>query len=163
MPVPNDLIHGNSYGRCGYNVWSTASPPPVSGVHRGSGIGKTIEPFTIVLGGQIRTEKCDGGSREPTEGCWFHDVESSNSIAQFVMSLHRMSSEMLSIGVDHVVFPVEEVDKLSVMPRAQRAAKYMTAMGLWRPPSGPGSPGPLPTSTCPSCMNCLLWQKRDIQ
>ena len=40
-------------------------------------------------------------------------------LAQFVMSLHRMSSEMLSIGVDHVVFPVEEVDKLSVMPRAQ--------------------------------------------
>ena len=75
-------------------------------------------------------------------------------LAQFVMSLHRMSSEMLSIGVDHVVFPVEEVDKLSVMPRAQRAAKYMTAMGLWRPPSGPGAPGPLPTSTCPSCMNC---------
>ena len=75
-------------------------------------------------------------------------------LAQFVMSLHRMSAEMLSIGVDHVVFPVEEVDKLSVMPRAQRAAKYMTAMGLWRPPSGPGAPGPLPTSTCPSCMNC---------
>ena len=75
-------------------------------------------------------------------------------LAQFVMSLHRMSSEMLSIGVDHVVFPVEEVDRLSVMPRAQRAAKYMTAMGLWRPPSGPGAPGPLPTSSCPSCMNC---------
>ena len=75
-------------------------------------------------------------------------------LAQFVTSLHRMSSEMLSIGVDHVVFPVEEVDRLSVMPRAQRAAKYMTAMGLWRPPSGPGAPGPLPASTCPSCMNC---------
>ena len=37
------------------------------------------EPFTIVLGGQIGTGKCYGGSREPTEGCWFHDVESSNS------------------------------------------------------------------------------------
>ena len=59
-------------------------------------------------------------------------------LEQFVMSLHRMSAEMLSIGVDHVVFPVEEVDKLSVMPRAQRAAQYMTVMGLWRPPSGLG-------------------------
>ena len=75
-------------------------------------------------------------------------------LAQFETSLHRMSSEMLSIGVDHVVFPMEEVDKLSVMARAQRAAKYMTAMGLWRPPSGPGAPRPLPASTCPSCMNC---------
>ena len=75
-------------------------------------------------------------------------------LGQFVTSLHRMSAEMLSIGVDHVVFPVEEVDRLSVMPMAQRAAKYMTAMGLWRPPSGPGAPGPLPTSTCTSCMNC---------
>ena len=75
-------------------------------------------------------------------------------LGQFVTSLHRMSAEMLSIGVDHVVFPVEEVDRLSVRPRAQRAAKYVTAMGLWRPPSGAGAPGPLPTSTCTSCMNC---------
>ena len=75
-------------------------------------------------------------------------------LGEFVTLLHRMSAEMLSIGVDHVVFPVEEVDRLSVMPRAQRAAKYMTAMGLWRPPSGPGAPGPLPTWTCTSCMNC---------
>ena len=75
-------------------------------------------------------------------------------LGQFVTSLHRMSAEMLSIGVDHVVFPVEEVDRLSVMQRAQRAAKYMTAMGLWRPPSGPGAPGLLSTSTCTSCMNC---------
>ena len=75
-------------------------------------------------------------------------------LEQFVMSLHRMSAEMLSIGVDHVVFPVDEVDRLSVMPRAQRAAKYMSAMGLWRPPSGVGSPGPLPVSSCTSCMQC---------
>ena len=73
-------------------------------------------------------------------------------LAQFVTSLHRMSSEMMIIGVDHAVFPVEEVEKLSMIPRAQRAAKYMTVMGMWRPPSGPGAPGPLPASTCPSCM-----------
>ena len=40
-------------------------------------------------------------------------------LEQFVMSLHRMSAEMLSIGVNHAVFPVDEVDRLSVMPRAQ--------------------------------------------
>ena len=75
-------------------------------------------------------------------------------LGQFVMSLHRMSAEMLSIGVNHEVFPVDEVDRLSVMPRAQRAAKYMSAMGLWRPLSGAGTPGPLPVSTCTSCMQC---------
>ena len=75
-------------------------------------------------------------------------------LEQFVMSLHRMSAEMLSIGVNHAVFLVDEVDRLSVMPRAQRAAKYMSAMGLWRPPSGESTPGPLPVSTCTSCMKC---------
>ena len=58
---------------------------------------------------------------------------------QILGQLHRMSAEMLSIGVDHVVFPVEEVVRLSVMARAQRAAKYVTAMGLWRPSVGSGS------------------------
>ena len=75
-------------------------------------------------------------------------------LAQFVTSLNRMSSEMLNIGMDHVVFPLEEVEILSMIPRAQRAAKYMTAMGLWRPPSGLGATGLLPASTCPSCMKC---------
>ena len=41
-----------------------------------------------------------------------------------------------------------------IIPRVQRAANYMTAMGLWRPPSGSGAPGPLLASTCPSCMKC---------
>ena len=75
-------------------------------------------------------------------------------LAQFVTALHRMSSEMMELGVGHVVFPTEDVAELSMTPRAQRAAKYMTAMGLWRPPSGPSAPGPLPASSCTSCMRC---------
>ena len=68
-------------------------------------------------------------------------------LAQFVTALHRMSSEIMSISVGHVVFPTEDIAKLSRTPRA-------IAMGLWRPPSGPGAPGPVPTSSCTSCMRC---------
>ena len=76
-------------------------------------------------------------------------------LAQFITALHRMSSKLISINVGHVVFPAEEIAKLSMTPRAQRADKYdMAAMGLWRPPSGPGAPGPVPTSSCTSCMRC---------
>ena len=75
-------------------------------------------------------------------------------LSQFVTSLYRMSSEMMSIGIGRVVFPTNEIADLSSTPRAPRAAKYMAAMGLWRPQTGPGDPGPVPTSSCNSCMKC---------
>ena len=75
-------------------------------------------------------------------------------LSRFVTSLHRMSSEMISIGIGSVVFPAEEIADLSTAPRALRAAKYMAAMGLWRPQNSPGDPGPVPTSSCNSCMKC---------
>ena len=63
-------------------------------------------------------------------------------LSQFVMSLHsRMSSEMMSIGMGRVVFPAEEIADLSTVSRAPWVAKYMAAMGLWRPHTGPGDPG----------------------
>ena len=75
-------------------------------------------------------------------------------LSQFVTSLHRMSSEKMSIGMGQVVFPVEEVADLSPAPRATRAAKYMRAIGLWRPRTGPGDHGPVPASSCNACMTC---------
>ena len=75
-------------------------------------------------------------------------------LSQFVTSLHRMSSEMMSIGMGQVVFPAAEVADLSPAPRAALAARYMTAMGLWRPRTGPGDPGPVPASSCNACMTC---------
>ena len=74
--------------------------------------------------------------------------------SQFVTSLHRMSSEMMSIGMGRVVFPAEEIADLSTVSRAPWAAKYMAAMGLWRPHTGPDDPGPVPASSCNACMNC---------
>ena len=75
-------------------------------------------------------------------------------LSQFATSLHRMSSEMMVLGIGQTVFPQAEVADFSPAPRAARAAKYMSAMGLWRPQMGPGDPGPVPVSSCRTCMTC---------
>ena len=98
---------------------------------------------------------CNGGVCQPVARCRSHDVESSNTGT----IRDGITSEMMSIGVGHVVFPAEEIAKLSMTPRAQQAATYMAAMGLWRPPSGPGAPGPVSTSSCASCMNTAFLEE----
>ena len=59
-------------------------------------------------------------------------------LSQFATSLHHMSSEIIILGIGQMVLPQVEVADLSPAPRAARAAKYMSAMGLWRPQTGPG-------------------------
>ena len=59
-------------------------------------------------------------------------------LGQFVTSLNRMSSEVMRVAFEH----------------EPRVAHYMAAMGLWRPPSTHGIPGPLPSSSCNDCMMC---------
>ena len=49
-------------------------------------------------------------------------------LSQFAMSLSRMSSEMMDLGIGHMVFPHDEVAGLSPAPRVARAAKYMLPM-----------------------------------
>ena len=75
-------------------------------------------------------------------------------LSQFATALHRMSFSMMALGIGQLLFLRAEVDDLSPAPRAARAALYMSAMGLWRPQTGPGDPGPVPVSSCRSCMNC---------
>ena len=75
-------------------------------------------------------------------------------LSQFITLLHQMSSEMMSISIGRVVFPAEEIADLSTAPRAPRAAKYMAAMGLWHSQTGLGDSGPVPASSCSTCMNC---------
>ena len=67
-------------------------------------------------------------------------------ISQLLTSLHRMSCEMMTLGMGSVMFPSKEIADLSTTPRAPRAAKYMAAMGLWRPQTGPGDPGSVPAT-----------------
>ena len=62
-----------------------------------------------------------------------------------------MSSEMMSIGMGRVVFPAEEIADLSTAPKAPW---YMAEMSLLRPQTGPGDPGPAPTSSCNACITC---------
>ena len=75
-------------------------------------------------------------------------------LSQFAMSMSCMSSEMMDLGIGQMVFPHDEVADLSPAPRVARAAKYMTAMGLWRPQTDQTDSGPVPASTCRSCMSC---------
>ena len=75
-------------------------------------------------------------------------------LSQFATSLSRMSSEMMDLCIGQMVFPHDGVAGLSSAQRVVRAAKYMLAMGLWRPQTGQADPGPVPASTCRSCMTC---------
>ena len=68
-------------------------------------------------------------------------------LSQFAMSLCRMSSEMMHLGIGQMMFPHDEVAGLSLAPLATWAAKYMSAMGLWRPETGQADSGPVPAST----------------
>ena len=70
-------------------------------------------------------------------------------LGQFVTSLNRMSSEAMRVAFEH-----EAVQFVAPSHRIRRAAHYMVAMGLWRPPSTHRIPGPLPSSSCNACMMC---------
>ena len=75
-------------------------------------------------------------------------------LGQFVTSLNRMSSEVMLVAFDREPFPTEAVQFVAPYHCVRRAAHYMAAMGLWRPPSTQGIHGPLPSSSCNACMPC---------
>ena len=55
---------------------------------------------------------------------------------------------------DKEPFPTDAVQFVTPGRRVRRAAHYMAVMGMWRPTSGPVFPGPIPVSSCNSCMSC---------
>ena len=67
-------------------------------------------------------------------------------LGQFVTSLNRMSSELMQLAFANEPFPSAAVQSVAPSHRVRRAAHYMSAMGLWRPPGTQGVYGPLPTS-----------------
>ena len=74
-------------------------------------------------------------------------------LSQFAMAMNRMSFSMMDLGLSQSLFPKVEVNDLAPALRAARAASYMSAMGLWHQ-TNPGVPGPVPVSSCHSCMSC---------
>ena len=75
------------------------------------------------------------------------------------MSLHCTACPRRScnrcFGQDY--FPTRAVDDAASVPRIHRAAIHMAAMGLWRPPCGPGGPGPDTVhhdGDCSGCARC---------
>ena len=75
-------------------------------------------------------------------------------MAQFITSLNRTASEVMRVVYDMEPFPTDAIQYVTPVRRVRRAAHYMAAMGLWRPSSGPVFPGPIPVSSCNSCMSC---------
>ena len=75
-------------------------------------------------------------------------------MSQFVTSLNRTASEVMQMVYDKEPFPTDAVQFVTPGRRVRCAAHYMAAMGLWRPTSGPVFPGPIPVSSCNSCMSC---------
>ena len=75
-------------------------------------------------------------------------------MSQLVTSFSRTASEVMRTVYDREPFPTSAVDLVTPGRRVRRAAHYMAAMGLWRPPSAPVFPGPISASSCNSCMAC---------
>ena len=75
-------------------------------------------------------------------------------LQQLVTALHGASANVMGAVRGHQPFPTHAMQHALPSCRVRRAAHYMTAMGLWRPPVAPGIRGPLPVATCTTCMSC---------
>ena len=75
-------------------------------------------------------------------------------LQQFVTSLNLASSEVMRVAFGRAPFPADAMQQVVPSYRVRRAAHYMAAMGLRRPPSSQGVWGPLPSATCNACMSC---------
>ena len=75
-------------------------------------------------------------------------------MSQLATSFTRAASEVMRVVHERDPFPTASADLVTPGRRVRRAAHYMAAMGLWRPTSAPVFPGPVPASSCNSCMAC---------
>ena len=89
---------------------------------------------------------------------WLEHMGRERTVAAALRLHHDASLIMTNVQVMAQfvtgLFPTEAVQYVTPARRVRRAAHYMAAMGLWRPTSRPVLPGPLPVSSCNSCMSC---------
>ena len=69
-------------------------------------------------------------------------VSNLTVLNQYVVTLHRMSMEVMQCVFSQEYFPSRAVDDAAPVPHVHRASTQIAAMGLWRTPFGPGGPGP---------------------
>ena len=72
-------------------------------------------------------------------------------LQQLMTALHGASA--MGVVCGHQPFPTQAMRHALPSGRVVRAAHYMTAMGLWRPPIAPVIQGSLPVATCEACMS----------
>ena len=75
-------------------------------------------------------------------------------LQQLVTALNRTSSNVMRVVNGRRPFPTNAYASGDALHRVRRVAHYMTAMGLWRPPTTSEIQGPLPLVTCNACMLC---------
>ena len=75
-------------------------------------------------------------------------------LQQLVTALNGASSGVMPAVCGRQPLPTDAMQHVMPCYRVRRAAHYMTAMGLWRPPVAPEIRGPLPVATCNACMSC---------
>ena len=76
---------------------------------------------------------------------------------QYAIALHCMSTEVLHSVFGREFFPSGAMYNAAPVPRVFRTSTPMAAMGLWRPPVGPGGPEPVTIhqgEDCPGCPMC---------
>ena len=153
LSVPVRGIQWSAFLGWKSSVWLTVSSPAVSGVRRSTGVGSPVVPVADVLGGSAWKGTSNGGCRQPAAERGHNVVQPSSTVTvRHVATPYVIRIDGLGHRPDGVSSGRDR--RLSPTPRAAQAAKYMSAMGLWRPPSGPGVPGPVPASSCRSCMTC---------
>ena len=75
-------------------------------------------------------------------------------LQQLVTSLNRTSSDVLRAVHGRQPFPAEIFQQVIPSYRVRRAAHYMMAMGLWRPPVAAEIRSLLPGTACNACTSC---------